>query len=326
MAILTYAQAIREAMCAELRRDPSVFFMGEDVAAFGGSFGVTRGMLDEFGAGRVINTPISELGGVGVAVGAAMMGMRPIVEIMFADFIATGFDQLANQASKLRYMSGGGVSVPMVVRAPAGGGTGAGAQHSQGPEAWMTNIPGLKIVAPATPRDMLGLLRQAVRDPDPVVVLEQKKLYKTEGEVPRGEFVIPLGLAEVKRAGEDITLVTYGAMVPVCLDAARQLAQRGVAAEVLDLRTLVPLDRRAIISSAKKTGRVLAVHEAPATGGFCGEIALTVVESDAFFSLKAPVRRCAGADTPSPFQAELERLVTPDASAVCRAALDLVRM
>lgn len=313
MREITYAQAIREAMTQEMRRDKSVFLMGEDVGVYGGTFGVAAGMIEEFGAARIKDTPISEAVIAGAAAGAAMTGMRPIAEIMFSDFLTITMDQMVNQAAKARYMFGGKIKVPMVVRTAAGSGTGAAAQHSQSPEAWFANVPGLKIVVPSTPADAKGLLTAAIRDENPVLFLEQKLLYKVSGEVPEGEYVVPLGKAKVCREGCDATIISYGRMLPVCLEAAKQAAaDYGINAEVIDLRTLVPLDRQALIDSAKKTGRVMIVHEACETGGFGGEIAATVSGSDAFYSLKAPVMRYCGADVPMPFCELLEKAAVPD--------------
>ncbi len=312
MRELTYAQAIREAMTIEMRRDENVFLLGEDIGVYGGSFGVTAGMIDEFGSERVKDTPISEAVVVGAAAGAAMMGMRPVAEIMFSDFISIAMDQLVNQAAKIHYMFGGKSRVPMVVRAAAGSGTGAAAQHSQCPESWVCNVPGLKVVIPATPADAKGLMISAIRDDNPVVFLEQKTLYSSKGPVPDGEYTVPIGKADVKRTGRDLTIVSYGRMLPACLKAAELMqAEEGVSAEVVDLRTLVPLDRDTIIESVKKTGRLLIVHEASRTGGFGGEIAASVAESEAFSALMTPMRRCCGLDVPVPFSPELEASAVP---------------
>lgn len=325
MREITYAQAIREAMTQEMRRDKSVFLMGEDVGVYGGTFGVAAGMIEEFGAARIKDTPISEAVIAGAAAGAAMTGMRPIAEIMFSDFLTITMDQMVNQAAKARYMFGGKIKVPMVVRTAAGSGTGAAAQHSQSPEAWFANVPGLKIVVPSTPADAKGLLTAAIRDDNPVLFLEQKLLYKVSGEVPEGEYVVPLGKAKVQREGCDATIISYGRMLPVCLEAAKQAAaDYGINAEVIDLRTLVPLDRQALIDSAKKTGRVMIVHEACKTGGFGGEIAATVSGSDAFYSLKAPVMRYCGADVPMPFCELLEKAAVPDKEGVVERLNKLV--
>ncbi len=316
---ITYAQAIREAMAEELRRDPSVFFMGEDVGAYGGAFGVSAGMLAEFGADRIRDTPISEAAIMGAAVGAAMTGMRPVIEIMFSDFVSCCFDGLCNQAAKTRYMFGGQTAMPLVVRAPAGSGTGAAGQHSQSPEAWICNVPGLKVVVPSTPYDAKGLLKSAIRDDNAVVFLEQKLLYRTKGEVPEADYLVPLGKAACRREGRHVSVLTYGRMVARCLEAAERLSAEGVEAEVLDLRTLVPLDREAVIATARKTGRVLIVHEACQTGGFGGELAAVIAGSDAFFYLDAPVRRLCGADVPIPYNPKLEASVVPTVDTIVSA-------
>jgi pyruvate dehydrogenase E1 component beta subunit len=325
MPEITYAQAVKDAMCEEMRRDPRVFLLGEDVGPYGGAFGVTRGMIDEFGPERVRDTPISEAAITGAAVGAAMTGMRPIVEIMFSDFITIAMDQLVNQAAKARYQFGGQVSVPMVLRTPEGSGTGAAAQHSQSIEAWILNAPGLKVVAPSTPADAKGLLKASIRDDNPVVFLEQKLLYRTKGEVPEGEHIVPLGVADVKRRGKDLTIVTYGRMAGRCLEVAESLAAEGIDTEVVDLRTLKPLDTATIVSSAKKTGHVLVVHEACQFGGFGGEIVATITDSEAFYYLDAPVRRVCGLDVPIPYNKTLEAGVVPTPERIAAAARSLVR-
>ncbi len=326
MRELTYAQAIKEAMSYEMRRDEGVFLMGEDVGKYGGAFGVSVGMIDEFGPERVRDTPISEAVIAGAAAGAAVTGMRPIAEIMFSDFITISMDQLVNQAAKMRYMFGGKAKVPMVLRSPAGSGTGAAAQHSQSPEAWFCNAPGLKVVIPSTPADAKGLLIASIRDDNPVLFLEQKLLYRTKGDVPEGEYVVPLGKAAVHREGSDVTVVTYGRMLSMCLQAAEQLEkEEGISVEVVDPRTLVPLDKETIIASAKKTGRVLIVHEACQTGGFGGELAAVIAGSDAFFYLDAPVMRYGGLDVPIPYCPELEKNVVPTLDKTKKKILELVR-
>lgn len=326
MRELTYAQAIREAMTLEMRRDENVFLMGEDVGIYGGAFGVSVGMFDEFGPQRVKDTPISEAVIAGAAAGAAVTGMRPIAEIMFSDFITISMDQLINQAAKMRYMFGGAAKVPMVLRAPAGSGTGAAAQHSQSPEAWFCNAPGLKVVIPSTPADAKGLLIAAIRDDNPVLFLEQKLLYRTKGDVPEGDYVVPLGQAAVHREGTDVTIITYGRMLPMCLDAADKLQQEhGISVEIVDPRTLVPLDKETIIASAKKTGRVLIVHEACQTGGFGGELAAVIADSEAFYYLDAPIRRYGGLDVPIPYCPELEKNVVPTKDNVVGKVIELVR-
>ena len=325
MSEITYAQAIKDAMSEEMRRDPMVFIIGEDIGRYGGAFGVTRGMLEEFGAKRVRDTPISEAAITGCAVGAAMTGMRPIVEIMFSDFITIAMDQLVNQAAKARYQFGGQAAIPMVLRTPEGSGTGAAAQHSQSVEAWILNVPGLKVVAPSTPADAKGLLKAAIRDNNPVVFFEQKLLYRKKGPVPEGEYIIPLGTADVKRRGEDITIITYGRMVERCLEAATQLAAERIEAEVIDLRTLRPLDTDTIIASSKRTGRVLIVHEACRFGGFGGEIAASIGDSEAFYHLDAPIRRLAGRDVPIPYNKQLEAGAVPTVELIALTAREMTR-
>lgn len=325
MREITYAEALREAMSEEMRRDPDVFLMGEDVGVYGGAFGVSRGMVQEFGEERVRDTPISEGAITGCAAGAAMTGMRPIVEIMFSDFITIAMDQLVNQAAKARYQFGAQTSVPMVLRAAGGSGTGAAEQHSQSVEAWVTNVPGLKVVIPSTPHDAKGLLKAAIRDDDPVVFLEQKLLYRTRGPVPEGDYVVPLGCADLKREGRHVSLITYGRMVQRCLAAAEAVAPEGIEAEVLDVRTLVPLDREAVVATARKTGRVIIVHEACQSGGFGGELAAVIADSEAFFYLDAPIRRLGGADVPIPYNPRLEASVVPTEERIVQAILDLAR-
>ena len=307
----TYAEAIRDAMSEEMRRDENVIFFGEDIGVYGGAFGVSLGMIDEFGPDRVMDTPISEAAIIGTAAGAAVTGMRPIAEIQFSDFIAIGMDQLANQAAKIRYMFGGRAHVPMVVRSPEGSGTGAAAQHSQSMEAWYCHVPGLKVVTPSTPYDAKGLLRAAIRDNNPVVFLEQKLLYRAKGPVPEEEYVISLSESDVKRKGRDLTIITWGRMVQRSLEVAEQLAAEGIEIEVVDPRTLRPLDSAPLIASAKKTGRVLIVHEAVLTGGFGGEIAAIIADTDAFYYLDAPIRRLGGMDVPIPYNPSLEQNVVP---------------
>jgi len=324
MRELTYAQAVKEAMTLEMRRDETVFFMGEDIGIYGGAFGVTKGMFEEFGPERVRDTPISESAITGAAAGAAMMGMRPIVEMIFSDFCTIAMDQLVNQAAKMRYMHGGDIQVPMVVRMPAGSGTGAAAQHSQSLEAWFCHIPGLKVVAASTPADAKGLLTASIRDNNPVVFFEQKLLYKTKGEVPEGEYVLPLGKSHVVREGCDVTVVTYGRMLQVCLDAAQEAEKQGVSVEVIDPRTLYPMDRETIIRSVVKTGRLVVVHEACKTGGVGAEIAAAVAESEAFHKLKAPIQRVCGLDVPIPFSKELEASVAPNAVRVREAICSMM--
>jgi len=280
MREISYAEAIREALTEEMRRDDSIVFLGEDIGVYGGAFGVSKGMYAEFGGERVRNTPISETAIVGCGVGAAMVGLRPVVEIMFSDFLAVAMDQVVNQAAKARYQFGGQFKVPLVIRTPSGSGTGAAEQHSQSLEAWFVHTPGIKVIAPSTPADAKGLLKTAIRDDNPVLFLEQKLLYRVKGEVPDGDYTIPFGKAACRREGRDITLITYGRMVARCLEAADSIKAEGIEAEVLDLRSLAPMDKDAIVSSAKKCGRVLIVHEACLTGGVGAEIAAIVADSD----------------------------------------------
>ena len=324
MRTITYAKAVKEAMCEEMRRDNNVFLLGEDVGVYGGSFGVSAGMIDEFGPERVMDTPISEAAIAGAAVGAAAAGMRPIFEIMFSDFVTITMDQIVNQAAKLRFMTGGQAEVPLVLRTAGGSGTGAAAQHSQSLESWFCHVPGLKVIAPSTPYDAKGLLKAAIKDNNPVIFFEHKLLYKQEGGVPEEDYVLPIGKADVKRQGKDVTVITYSRMVNVCLEAAEKLAKLGVSAEVVDLRTLKPLDEETIISSVKKTGRALIVHEACKTGGLGGEIA-AIISDEAFSYLKAPIKRLAGLDIPVPFSKELEKNFVPTVEAVRKAAMEITK-
>jgi pyruvate/2-oxoglutarate/acetoin dehydrogenase E1 component len=321
---LTYAEAVREAMAEAMTADERVFLLGEDVGVYGGAFGVSGDLFHRFGAERVRDTPISELGFVGAAVGAAMAGMRPIVEIQFSDFMAQAMDQIVNQAAKIHYMLGGAVSVPMVLRAPLGSGTGAAAQHSQSLEAWYAHVPGLKVVMPSTPADAKGLLLAAIDDPNPVIVLEHKLLYRTSGPVPEGPYRTPIGVSEVRRAGRDLTVVATGVMVSRALEAAEQLAALGIEAEVVDPRTLSPLDAEPILASVRRTGRVLLTQEAPGHGGYMSEVAARITESDALFHLLAPVRRLCGLDVPIPYAPQLEVAAVPQVADVVAAARDLV--
>lgn len=317
MATLTYLEAIRLAMLEEMRRDPRVFVLGEDVGAYGGAFRVTAGFLDEFGPTRVIDTPISESAIVGAATGAAIMGMRPIAEMQFIDFISSAFDMIVNYAAKSRYRWGAGV--PIVVRGPAGGRVNGGPFHSQNPESYFMNVPGLKIVAPATPTDAKGLMTAAIRDPDPVIYLEHKYLYRRiKEDVPEGELVVPIGQARLAREGRHVSVITYAAMLHVALEAAAAVEAEGLSVEVLDLRTLLPMDEAAILATARKTGRVLVLHEATRTGGPGGEVSALVSEQ-AFEWLDAPVVRVAPPDTPVPYSPTLEGYFLPDAEKVAEA-------
>ena len=322
---ITYLEAVREAMVLEMRQDPDVFLLGEDVGIYGGAFGVSKGMLEEFGPERVRDTPISEACIAGVATGAGLMGMRPIMEIMFMDFLTLSMNQLANQAAKFRFQFGGKANVSMVVRAPAGSGTGAAAQHSQSLEAMFVNVPGLKIVAPSTPYDAKGMLLSAIRDNNPVIFVEHKLLYRTKGYVPEESYTVPIGKADVKREGKDLTIVAYSIMVPRALEAAEQLAAEGIDVEVVDPRSLKPLDKETIVQSVVKTGRVLIAHEAPVTGGFGGELSAVIAESEAFDYLDAPIRRLCGRDVPIPYNRNLERSVVPQVEDIVAAAAQLAR-
>lgn len=306
MREITYLEAVREALRQAMQRDPHVFLLGEDIGVYGGAFGVTDGLLAEFGAERVRDTPISELTIAGTAVGAALTGMRPVMEYMFMDFSSLGMEQLANQAAKIHFMLGDQASVPLVMRTPAGSGTGAAAQHSQSLEAWFVHIPGLKVVMPSTPYDAKGLLLAAIEDPNPVIFVEHKLLYKTRGEVPEEYYTIPLGQAQVKRPGRDVTAIATSIMVPRTLAAAAQLAEEGIEVEVVDPRSLKPLDEATLVESVKRTGRVAIVHEACRTGGIGAEIAARIAESEAFDYLDAPVLRLAGLDAPIPYNRNLE--------------------
>jgi acetoin:2,6-dichlorophenolindophenol oxidoreductase subunit beta len=322
---ITYAEAVREALRQEMRRDASVFVLGEDIGVYGGAFGVTGDLIHEFGKERVRDTPIAEEVIAGLAVGAAITGMRPVAEIQFSDFVTLAMEQIVNQAAKLRFMFGGKVSVPMVVRLPGGSGTGAAAQHSQSLEAWFAHVPGLKVVAPATPHDAKGLLVAAIRDPNPVMVFEHKLLYRTKGPVPEELYAEELGKAVVRREGRHATVVAYSAMVGRALEAAEQLSSEGIELEVVDVRCLRPLDEATITDSARRTGRVLVVHEAVRSGGFGGEIVARIAESDAFDFLDAPIRRLAGRETPIPYNRELERAAVPQVADLVAAARSLVR-
>jgi 2-oxoisovalerate dehydrogenase E1 component beta subunit len=320
---ITYLEAIRAAIWEEMERDPSVFLLGEDIGVYGGAFKVTEGMLDRFGAMRVIDTPIAEGAIVGAAIGASLLGMRPIAEMQFIDFISCAFDQLTNFAAKNRYRWGAGV--PIVVRGPCGGGVRGGPFHSQNPEMYFVHTPGLKVVAPATAYDAKGLLKAAVRDDDPVIYLEHKFLYRRiKEDLPKDDFIVPIGKAAVRREGSDLTIVTYGAMLYPSLEAAATLEkERGAGVEVIDLRTLLPLDRETLVASAKKTGKVLVVHEDTRTGGIAGEIAATINE-EAFDHLDGPVLRVTAPDTPVPYSASLEDFFLPNSKKILSAASALV--
>jgi 2-oxoisovalerate dehydrogenase E1 component beta subunit len=318
MAVVTYLEAISQALREEMRRDPTVFLMGEDIAVFGGAFKITKGFLEEFGEERVVDTPISESGFTGAACGAAIMGFRPVVEFQFADFFSCAFDQIVNFAAKCYYRWG--ISVPVVFRGPSGGGFRGGPYHSQNPEAWFSHVAGLKVVQPATPYEAKGLLKAAIRDNNPVVYFEHKHLYRRiREEVPEEDYEVPLGVADVKREGRDLTIITYGAMVHLCLDLAERLATEGAEVEVVDLRSLVPLDRDCFLESVRKTGRALVVHEAQLTAGFGGEVA-SIIAEHAWESLDAPVKRIGALDVPVPFSPTLEDAALPSEAKIEEAA------
>jgi pyruvate/2-oxoglutarate/acetoin dehydrogenase E1 component len=322
---ITYLEAVREALQQEMRRDERVFLLGEDLGIYGGAFGVTMGMLEEFGPERVIDTPISELTIAGAITGAALAGMRPVGEIMFMDFITLASEQLVNQAAKIRFMFGGKAKVPFVLRTPAGSGTGAAAQHSQSLENWFVHIPGLKVVAPTSAYDVKGLLIASIRDDNPVIFIESKLLYKTRGDVPEEPYEIPLGKADIKRKGKDLTILATMIEVQRALQAAEILSQEGIETEVVDPRTLKPLDMDTIVKSVSKTGKVLIVHEAPKTGGYGGELSAAIAESEAFDYLEAPIVRLAGRDMPIPYNRNLETHAVPQIEDIIAAARGLVK-
>ena len=322
MRELKYAEALREALAEEMRRDERVFVFGEDVE-LGYAFTVCKGLIDEFGPERVFDTPICEQTIVGMAVGAAMMGMRPVPEIEFCDLLPMCMDQICNQAAKLRYMSGGQVSFPLVVRSPAGKWGSFAAQHSQTFDAWFMNVPGLKVAVPATPYDAKGLLKTAIRDDNPVLFIERKLLNQVSGPVPEEEYTVPFGEARIHRDGDDVTIVAIGRMVMETLEAAELLANEGIQATVLDPRTLVPLDKKAILESVKRTNRVVIVEEGPKTGGVGGEIGAIIAEEILDF-LDAPIRRVASKDSPVPFNKKLEEYIFPDKQDIVNAVKDLM--
>jgi len=319
----TYLEAIREGLWEEMERDPNVFLIGEDIGIYGGAFKVTAGFIEHFGARRVVDTPISESGIVGAAIGAGLMGLRPVAEMQFADFISCGFDQIVNFAAKCRYRWG--AAVPMVVRAPSGGGIHGGPFHSQNPEMWFVKTPGLKVVCPATAYDAKGLIKSAVRDNDPVIFFEHKALYRRiKEDLPAEEFTVPIGKARVARQGRDLSVIAYGAMVWVALEAAETLAQEGIEIEVIDLRTLLPLDRDTVCESVKKTSKALLLHEDTRTGGIAGELAISINEA-VFEYLDAPIVRVTAPDTPVPFSPPLEEAFLPNAAKVIEKARWLYR-
>ena len=317
MRKMTYAEAIRDAMRIKLAEDPNVILFGEDVGKFGGCFGVTSSLCDEFGDDRVRDTPISEGAIIGCAVGAAATGLRPIAELMFIDFLTVGMDQLVNQAAKMRYMFGGKITVPMVVRLPAGAGLQAAAQHSQSLEAWLTHVPGLKVVYPSTPQDAFGLMLSSIEDDNPVMFIEHKMLYGVSGDVEEGKKKIPLGVADVKREGKDVTVIATGRMVSEALAAAEELAKEGIEVEVVDPRTLYPLDKETIFNSISKTNKAVVVTEENKRGGYAGEISAMISE-EIFDVLDAPVVRIGALNTPIPFSPKLEKYIIPDSGDIIK--------
>lgn len=318
MAIITYREALNQALREEMRRDPRVFLMGEEVGLYQGAYKVSQGLLEEFGSKRVIDTPISEAGFTGVGIGAAMVGLRPIVEMMTFNFALVAIDQIVNQAAKILYMSGGQYNIPLVIRGPGGPAHQLAAQHSQSMEAYFYHVPGLKIVRPGTPKDAKGLLKSAIRDDDPVIFIESELLYGTKGEVPDGEYTIPLGVGEIKREGRDVTIVAYSTMLLLALQAAEELEKEGISAEVVDPRTLRPLDTEIIIESVKKTNRVIVLESGAGFAGIGSGIG-TIISEQAFDYLDAPVERVTGANAPTPYAKNLERAKVPSKERVVAA-------
>ena len=322
---LSYSQALQEAFALAMERDSRVFLMGEDIGVYGGAFQVTGDLVHRFGESRVIDTPISELGGAGVAVGAALLGRRPVFEFQFSDFATLAMEQIVNQAAKIRFMLGGKASVPLVMRFPSGSGTGAAAQHSQSLEAWLAHIPGLKVVQPSTPHDAKGMMLAAIEDPDPVMFFEHKLLYKMKGPVPEGYYTEPLNEARVRRTGEHVTIVGNAIMVHKALEAAEILAAEGISAEVIDLRSLRPMDYRTVINSVSKTTRLICVYEGTKELGIGAEVSAAIAESEAFDRLDAPIVRLGGADCPLPYNPDLERAAVPQVPDIVAAARRTVR-
>lgn len=321
---MTYAEALRDAMDIALGRDERVILMGEDIGVYGGAFQVTGDLVQKYGEERVIDTPISELGGTGVAVGAATTGLRPIYEFQFSDFAMLAMEQICNQAAKMRYMLGGAVSVPLVIRFPAGSGTGAAAQHSQSLEAWFGHVPGLKVVQPSTPHDAKGMLLAAIEDPDPVLIFEHKLLYKQKGLVPKGYYTVPLFQAEKRTEGRDCTIVATSIMVQRAVEAANELREIGIEVDVIDLRSIRPMDSRTVIESVKKTSRLLCVYEGVKTLGIGAEVSAMIAESEAFDYLDAPIARLGGADSPIPYNPDLEKAAVPQVADIIHLVKELV--
>ncbi len=320
---LSYAQAIHEALGIAMEQDETVFLMGEDIGVYGGAFQVTGDLINRFGEDRVMDTPIAELGGAGVAVGAALTGMKPVFELQFSDFATLAMEQIVNQAAKLRFMLGGSVSVPLVIRMPSGSGTGAAAQHSQSLESWFAHIPGLKVIQPTTPHDAKGMLLAAIADPDPVIMFEHKLLYKTKGPVPTGYYTVPLDKAEIRRLGTDLTIVASGIMCSKALEAATALAKEDIEVEVIDPRSLRPLDMSTIVESVKKTSKLMCVYEGVKTLGIGAEISAAIAESEAFAYLDAPIVRLGGAESPIPYSPILEKAAVPQVHDILAAARKL---
>jgi len=319
MPVITYRDALNQALREEMQRDDRVFLMGEEVAEYDGAYKVSRGLLKEFGPKRIVDTPIAELGFTGIGVGAAMVGLRPVIEMMTWNFALLAIDEIVNTAAKIRYMSGGQIGCPIVFRGPGGAALQLGAQHSQSWESWYSHIPGLKVVMPATPADAKGLLKAAIRDDNPVVFIEGEMLYNNKGEVPEGEYVTPLGKAEIKRTGNDVTIVSHGKTVAVALKAAEQLATEGVNAEVVDLRTIRPLDTATILESVRRTNRCVVVEEGWQFAGIGAQV-VDVIQREVFDALDAPVLRVSGADVPMPYNKQLEKAAKADPAKVVAAA------
>ncbi len=326
MREITYVEAVREALAQKMREDPTVFLIGEDVGVYGGAFGASAGLIEEFGAERVIDTPISEAGIAGACIGAALTGMRPVGEIQFMDFVTLSMEQLVLQAAKIRFMFGGRARVPFVLRMPAGSGTGAAAQHSESLENWFVHVPGLKVVMPSTPYDVKGLLIASIEDDNPVIFVEHKLLYKVKGPVPEAMYRVPLSKSHVVRPGRDVTIVAISVMVQRALQAAEQLAKEGIEVEIIDPRTLRPLDDEPILESVVKTGKVLIVHEAVKTSGFGAEIAARIAESSAFAYLEAPIRRLGGLEIPIPYNRTLEYHAVPQVEHIVAEARALAQL
>ena len=323
MREIEYREAIKEAVIEEMDKDPKVFLIGEDIGVYGGAFRAYKGLLEKYGPERVINTPISELAIVGAAVGSALTGSRPIAEIMFVDFCGLAMDQIVNQAAKINFMTGDALNVPMVLRTQGGSGTGIAAQHSQSLESWFYHIPGLKVVMPATPYDVKGLLKTAVRDNDPVIFIEHKKLYLNKGPVPDEEYLIPFGVADIKREGTDVTIFAYSFMMLTALAAAEDLAKEGISCEVIDPRTLVPLDTEALIKSVKKTNKLVVVSEAVERGSVVSDI-IAIINDKAFDYLDSPIKRVCGLNTAIPYNSKLEKACVPTKETIIEAVKGLL--